>query len=153
VAITSDGAWLAVASYDTVKIWDTTTRQQRFELSGDRSSTSTMVIAPDGTWVATAGGYYGTVQIRDTTTGRQRTELTAHIGEVNAMAVTRDGTWLATAGADRTVRVWNVVTGSCCATTRVEKKVSVCIWDSRGRFLIVGGEAGLYRFDYRPPTS
>ena len=62
-----------------------------------------MAIAPDGTWLATAGpekrvriwGQDGTL----------RAILTGHRNWVLAVAIAPDGTWLATASGDKTVRI------------------------------------------------
>ena len=74
-----------------------------------------MAIAPDGTWLASAGGD-GTVRIWDPVTGQQRAALTGHTGAVIAVAIAPDGTWLATAGDDGTVRIWDPATGQQRAT-------------------------------------
>ena len=42
---------------------------------------------------------------------RERAALTGHTSKVEAMAIAPDGTWLATASMDRTVRIWDPVTG------------------------------------------
>ena len=74
-----------------------------------------MAIAPDGTWLATAGDD-GTVRIWDPATGQQRATLTGHTGAVRAVAIAPDGTWLATASDDGTVRIWDPATGQHRAT-------------------------------------
>ncbi|MFB8000210.1 NB-ARC domain-containing protein [Streptomyces sp. NPDC056002] len=45
----------------------------------------------------------------------QRT-LTGHTEKVASVAIAPDGTWLATGGSDRTVRIWDRVSGTCTAT-------------------------------------
>ena len=70
-----------------------------------------VAIAPDGTWLASAGGYDGTVRIWDPATGQQRAALTGHSRRVKAVAIAPDGTWLASGGDDGTVRIWDPATG------------------------------------------
>lgn len=84
-----------------------------------------MVVAPDGTWLATAAtaviGDDGVVRIWDLATGRQTATLTGRLNLLGgpwgpdlhippAMAIAPDGTWLATASGT-TVRIWDPATG------------------------------------------
>ncbi|MCX4501621.1 NB-ARC domain-containing protein [Streptomyces anulatus] len=76
-----------------------------------------VAVAPDGTWLATAGRD-ATVRICDVATGAERAVLRGHGARfpdwppegVTAVAVAPDGTWLASAGKDQTVRIWDVAT-------------------------------------------
>ena len=68
-----------------------------------------VAIAPDGTWLASAGDD-GTVRIWDPATGQQRAALTGHAEPVKAVAIAPDGTWLASGGDDGTVRIWDPAT-------------------------------------------
>ncbi|WLS43253.1 NB-ARC domain-containing protein [Micromonospora profundi] len=82
----------------------------RRTLTGHTGGVRSAAVAPDGTWLATAGDD-GTVRVWDPVTGGRRAVLAGHTGGVRSVAVAPDGTWLATASFDRTVRVWDPVTG------------------------------------------
>jgi hypothetical protein len=69
-----------------------------------------IAIAPDGTWLATAG-YDETVRVWDAATWQCRATLTGHTDRVTAVAIAPDGTWLATASDDGTAGVWDAATG------------------------------------------
>ena len=148
VAVAFDGSWLATrsrkrADSKNVQIWDTATGHQRAVLA-HRGDVSTIAIAPDSKWIATEGK--GGVQISDTATGHQRAVL-AHRGDVSTIAIAPDGKWIATGGKDGTVCIWNSATCQPQALMRVENSIFVCAWlDATG--LVVGGEAGLYLFDF-----
>jgi WD40 repeat protein len=77
-----------------------------------------LVVAPDGSWLASASGdmFTGQVRIWDPATGATRHTLTGHRGRVQALVVAPDGSWLAAASGDMfthgEVRIWDPVTGA-----------------------------------------
>jgi WD40 repeat protein len=119
MAMAPDGTWLATGSghgstspnrHDgLVRIWDVATGAERAVLTGHSSPVLTMAVAPDGSWLATAGGGVldGVVQIWDLATETERAALTGHRGEVLTVAVAPDGSWLATGSTDWRVRIWD----------------------------------------------
>ncbi|WP_085067362.1 WD40 repeat domain-containing protein [Catenuloplanes japonicus] len=117
------------------------------------SEVSALAIAPDGTWLASAS-QDGSVRLWDTLTGTERGYLIGHSGSVSAVAISPDSTWLASIGGDRTVRVWKAATGDCGAVARTAHSLWTCAWSPlNSRYLFVGGSAGLYRFEFKPPIA
>jgi WD40 repeat protein len=134
VAVAPDGTWLATATWDgTARIWDVATGDQRAVLAGDQPRfrreimpdgfamlmpnacwDGSVVVAPDGTWLAT-GSWDGTVRIWDVATGKRRAKLVGHGNGVAALVVAPDGTWLAAGGAGPT-RIWDTATWEQRAT-------------------------------------
>ncbi len=70
-------------------------------------------VAPDGSWLASAGEG-GEVRIWDPVTGTPRHTLTGHTRAVFALGVAPDGSWLASTGEDGEVRIWDPITGTAC---------------------------------------
>lgn len=103
-----DGSWLVTGdSGGTRRVWDTATWSQQASITS-RNRGSNTAIAPDGTWLATAG--YGTMQIWDTATWSQKALLKG-MGAINEIAIAPAGTWLATVGWD-VARIWDTGTWS-----------------------------------------
>ena len=69
------------------------------------------MVAPDGSWLASAGDD-GEVRIWDPATGATRHTLTGHTGGVWALVVAPDGSWLASADDGGEVRIWDPATGT-----------------------------------------
>jgi hypothetical protein len=70
-----------------------------------------LVVAPDGSWLASAD-YDGEVRIWDPATGTASHVLTGHTKVVTALAVAPDGSWLASADYGGEVRIWDPATGT-----------------------------------------
>jgi WD40 repeat protein len=144
-----DGSWLASAGYDRkIRIWDTATGRQRGALTGHDDKVNALAVAPDGSWLASAG-YDKTICIWDMPSGRQRAVLAGHAEIIWTVAITPDGRWIASADNDATIRIWDATDGRAIALMRVEKRIRSCAWlGSTG--LVLGGDAGLYMFDFKP---
>jgi WD40 repeat protein len=109
-------------------------------LAGHTGKVTAVEIAPDGTWLATAGEDR-TVRIWDAAAGEQRAVLTGYTNDVNAVEIAPDGTWLATAGEDRTVRIWDAATGEQRAVlTGHTRKVRAVAIAPDGTWLATAGE-------------
>ncbi|MEH1168877.1 NB-ARC domain-containing protein [Micromonospora sp. CPCC 205539] len=79
-------------------------------LIGHAGPVRALVVAPDGTWLASASDD-GTARIWDPVTGNVRHTLTGHAGMVTTLVVAPDGTWLGSTSGDGTVRIWDPTTG------------------------------------------
>jgi WD40 repeat protein len=91
-------------------ILDRAVRVARHILTGHTGGVEALVVAPDGSWLASAGED-GQVWIWDPATGAIRHILTGHIHPVRALVVAPDGSWLAS-GDTGEVRVWDPATGA-----------------------------------------
>jgi hypothetical protein len=85
-------------------------------LSGHARGVQSLAVAPDGSWLAAAGGGFDEMSVRiwNPATGQEQHTLTWSSGSINALAVAPDGTWLAAAGSgfdEGSVRIWNPATG------------------------------------------
>jgi WD40 repeat protein len=80
-------------------------------LAGHTSGVRALMVAPDGSWLASAG-YGGEIRVWDPATGTTRHTLTGHTSAVRALAVAPDGSWLASAGDSGEIRIWDPLTGT-----------------------------------------
>lgn len=89
-------------------VWDAGTGTARWPRSGHDNTVERLVVSPDGSLLATAGGW--TVRLWDTQTGAERHTLQLGLGSLPNLAFSADGRLLLGTGYnDR--QCWDVTTG------------------------------------------
>ena len=105
------GGKLASGSDDqTIKIWDTATRQCERTLEGHGSLVFALAACAGGKLAS--GSRNGAIKIWDVATGQCERTLEGHYGMVSALAALPGGK-LASGSDDKTIKVWNMATGQC----------------------------------------
>lgn len=95
---------------NTIRIWDTTTKEQRFNLKGHRELVNTFAFSPDSKILA-SGGSDNEIILWDVNKGHRTATLSGHLNSVNTLdfSPTEDGL-LASGSSDGTVRFWDTKT-------------------------------------------
>jgi WD40 repeat protein len=124
-----------------VRIWDPATGTVRHTLTGHPGGVRALVVAPDGSWLA-SGGYGGEVRIWDPATGTVRHTLTGHTRDVSALVIASDGSWLASADYGGELRIWDPITGAALTSLRVAGGLFHILLTST--MIAAAGERGLY---------
>jgi RNA polymerase sigma factor (sigma-70 family) len=111
VAFAPAGKLLASASEDTtIRLWDSSTGGQLFQLRGHGEGVRAIAFAPSGKVLA-SGGYDGTVRLWDCTTGVELQRFTVGYF-VDALVFHPDGRRLAVAGSfEKRLILWDTVAG------------------------------------------
>jgi WD40 repeat protein len=125
MAASPSSDWIATGHWKgMVSIWDINTNESRiiFPVHADREQftenrVTSLVIAPNGTWLATSIYLDSSVRVWDTATGELRHTLTCQRA-AGIVAIAPNGEWLAVA-AKGTVQIWNAVSGNLQATLNV----------------------------------
>ncbi len=130
IDLVPDGSRMAVATADSVCIWDVRARSQiawRERVSGAVS----VAFSPDGQWIAVAESD-GSVRLRDSSTGQEVRHFVGTGLRVDVLCFNPDGTRLVTGGADRTLRVWDVESGrELLSLPGITEAVTGLAWDGK----------------------
>ncbi|KAK2926405.1 hypothetical protein FoTM2_013271 [Fusarium oxysporum f. sp. vasinfectum] len=111
IAFSPDSQTLTSVSYDwTVRLWDTTTGEERQKIQGHVRPFTAVTFSPDGNTLASASRD-GSVRLWDAAAGKERQKLQGHAEWVRAITFSPGSKTLASASDDRTVRLWDAMTG------------------------------------------
>lgn len=95
------------------ELWDVATGTLLRTLKGHTNYITHIAFSPDGSRIATSGGYDRTVRVWDRFTGNELLRLTGFTAIVHTVEWTPDGTMLITASTS--VQLWNAATGAAVA--------------------------------------
>ena len=120
ISFSPDGSILVSASRNhTIKLWDVATRENIATLEGHTSWVNDVVFSPDGSTLASAGGFLDhTVKLWDVATRENIATLEGHTDQVVQVTFSPDGSILASASEDAKVKLWDVMTRENIATFR-----------------------------------
>jgi WD40 repeat protein len=106
--------WLAAGAYGRVTVWDTKTGKPIRVLTSVLGAVNDLRFSPDGKLLAVAGGQpsaKGDLRLITVADWKLKSVLAGHDDVVASVSFRPDGAKIASASYDRTVRVWDVVSG------------------------------------------
>jgi WD40 repeat protein/tetratricopeptide (TPR) repeat protein/predicted Ser/Thr protein kinase len=118
VAFSPDGKRLAEGSFN-IQVWDLGANRGApvLTLEGDASSPTLLAFSPDGNYLAGAGGWQRQLTVWDARTGKKIYSRDVQ-SFVNRLAYSPDGKRLALGSLDKTIKVWEAVSGTLLRTFR-----------------------------------
>jgi WD40 repeat protein len=149
VAFSRDGHQLASCSYDhTLKIWDVESGECLKTLEEHTAPVVTAIYSSDGRWLASSS-FDRTVKIWDgqthqllqTLLGHENTVWTIAFSPIPPTPLTKGGKGgiLASGSYDRTVKLWDLQTGSCLQTFAGHSAPIMSLaFSEDGRYLVSG---------------
>ncbi|MEO8497743.1 MAG: hypothetical protein ABI614_21975, partial [Planctomycetota bacterium] len=152
VTASRDGKTIVSCSIDqTVRVWDNTTGQQRFQMNGHVGAVHAVALSPDESF-AVSSGADRTVRLWDIVGGRQLKQLATLDETMYSVVVHPNGQLVAAAGADRKVYLFDLITGAIVRTLEGHTDYIHCVaLNSVGTRLLSYGYAGQLRI--WEPTS
>ncbi|MDA1054578.1 MAG: WD40 repeat domain-containing protein [Planctomycetota bacterium] len=146
VTISRDGKTIVSCSVDqTVRVWDNTTGQQRFQMNGHVGAVHAVALSPDESF-AVSSGADRTLRLWDVVGGRQLKQLATLDETMYSVVVHPNGQLVAAAGADRKVYLFDLITGAIVRTLEGHTDFIHCVaFNAAGTRLLSYGYAGQLR--------
>jgi len=139
LAFSPDRRWLATASSNGVRLWDTITGAPapiEFPYVG---KILTLLFTPDGTKLL-AAGLDRAVHMWDIRTGKELGTFEGHTSYIWNLALSPDRSTLATASEDSTVKLWSMTSGQLLRTLEGHSaRVDAVAFSHDGKLLASGG--------------
>ncbi|KAM6497263.1 WD40-repeat-containing domain protein [Amanita muscaria] len=148
------GKWLATGSADEIiKVWDLRRRKEIGGLMHHQGSITDLHF-PSRSHLLSASedGTLCLFHARDWTVSRA---LKGHKARVNSVAVHPSGKVALSVGKDRTLRMWDLLRGKGCASTKLGKEGELVRWSTEGSMFVVqaGSTMDIYDTAMKPLHS
>ncbi|KAG1331252.1 transducin beta-like protein 3 [Cocos nucifera] len=139
-AVSSDGAFLACACGDQIKVVDTAASSVRATLEGDSEAVTALALSPDDRFLFSAS-HSRLIRVWDLSSLKCIRSWKGHDGPVMGIACHSSGGLIATAGADKRVCVWDVDGGFCTHFFKGHQGVvtSIAFHSDPNRLLLLSG--------------
>jgi WD40 repeat protein len=148
VAFSPDGKTIASGSQATIRLWEATTGSLRAEWQTLPGNLSSLAFSPDGRTLAVGNGNFdkgNPVELWDVASGRQRAKLLGHASNVYSAAYSPDGRVIVSGSDDKTVKLWDAVSGRLLSTIGHSGRVYAVAFSPDGKTFASGGEDKIVR--------
>lgn len=137
-SVTAGKRFLFSGSNDEhIRVYDLKLRKELGTIDEHQGSVTAMKFYLDK-WLITGGGDGKLYIFNKSKDWEDMRELKGHKGEINAISIHPSGKLGLTAGADKTLRLWNLMTGREASKFKFRQIPFKCNWSPEGSHFIVG---------------
>lgn len=150
VAWSPDGSrWVSASGDGTCRVFAAATRKAETTYEGHSRAVLAVQFLPDGKTIVSAG-VDQSLQLWEAESGKQVKNLDNHVAAVNDVAVRTAGKFeggpmVVSVSEDRTVRLWQPLTGRLVRFARLKTVPRVAAWSPNGTRILVGCNDGRLR--------
>lgn len=142
------GNWILTREFyprSILRLWDSATGEQLFEMRGHKNSIVHCAYSPDNTRIA-SGSRDQSIGLWDISTKKPVAMLRGHLGSVLFVAFSPDGKRLVSASEDHTIRIWDAETGDALAVLTGHADEVVCAkYTADGKNIVSASRDGSIR--------
>jgi WD40 repeat protein len=143
LSFSPDGKSIAVGFYEHILLFDSENGQLKGKFQEDLGIFPRVAFSPDGTTIAAGSGEGNTIVLWDIAGEKPLLFLEGHSNGITDLSWSPDSTKLATASIDRTVQIWDAVTGRRMRRMVFEHPVKSVEYSPDGSRFAIGASDGL----------
>ena len=143
--ISEDRSWIVSGSEDkTLKVWDTQSGAELFNLIGHSFPIQSLAISRDGMRIVSGSGTFrgpGEVIVWNAETGEQQLVLQGHVGIVSCVSISEDGKRIASGSSEHNnIKIWDSQSGQEKLTLTGDRGSVHCVaFSVDGKWIVSGG--------------
>jgi len=123
LAISRDGRYIASSGDSTINVWDYSTGDLIYTLSGHQDVVNCLRFDPQGGYLV-SGSADNEIKAWDLISGKVKKTLGSHWGRVLSLDYSQDGNYLVSSALDTTINLWDVKKGRLISTF-IDKKENI----------------------------
>ena len=135
VKFSPDGRYLVSTSYETLKIWETSSAKSIYTLEGHSNEVNYAEFSPDGSRVLSASND-STIKIWEVASGNLLSSLNGHNNKVKFAEFNSDGSLVLSISNDSTIKIWETFSGKLIESIKEKNYITSTHFSPDGKRIV-----------------